>query len=90
MNTIYQEPRVTKLLKITEAVYRHSFYTSQQDIDRANELGLTMIRCRCRNGRLVGHYYAEMGWDGKAGVMFHRSYLEGATIEEIDAEDTDL
>ena len=55
MNTIHQEPRETKLLKITEAVYGHTFYTSQQDIDRANELGLTMIRCRCRNGRLVGH-----------------------------------
>ena len=77
---------MTKLLKITEAVYGHSFYTSQQDIDWANELGLTLIRCRCRNGRL----YAEMGWHGKAGAMFHRSYLEGATSEEIDAEDTDL
>ena len=45
MNTIYQEPRVTKLLKITEAVYGHSFYTSQQDIDWANELGLTFYQC---------------------------------------------
>ncbi len=90
MNATYQEPRVTKLLKITEQIYGHTFYTSQQDIDRANELGLTMIRCRCRNGRRVGHYYAEMGWHGKEGAMFHRSYLEGATIEEAAAEESDL
>jgi len=90
MNTSYKEPRVTKLLKITEAVYGRTFYTGQQDIDRANELALTMIRCRCRNGRLVGHYYAEMGWHGKEGAMFHRSYLERAKIEEVDAEDSSL
>jgi hypothetical protein len=46
---------------------------------------LTQIRCRCRNGRLVAHYHAEMGWSGREGCVFHRQYLEGATIEEVDA-----
>jgi hypothetical protein len=50
-----------------------------------NQLGLTQIRCRCRNGRLVAHYHADMGWSGRAGCVFHRQYLEGATIEEVDA-----
>jgi hypothetical protein len=74
----------SKLLKVTERVYGRTFYTSQGDIDRANQLGLALIRCRCRNGRLVSQYYAEMGWFGKEGAMVHRSYLEGATIVEID------
>lgn len=82
MNT-YQEPLPTKLLKITERFYGRTFYTSQADIDRANRLGL-LIRCRCRNGRLVGHYHAEMGWYNKAGAVLHPSYLEGAKIEEVD------
>jgi hypothetical protein len=75
----------SKLLKVTESVYGRTFYTSQGDIDRANQLGLVLIRCRCRNGRLVSHYYAEMGWLGKSGATVHRSYLEGATVVEIDA-----
>jgi hypothetical protein len=74
-----------KLLKITERFYGRTFFTSQQDIDRANQLNLTQIRCRCRNGRLVAHYHAEMGWSGREGGVFHRQYLEGATIEEVDA-----
>jgi hypothetical protein len=78
----------TKLLKITERFYGRTFFTSQQDIDRANQIGLPTIRCRCRNGRLVAQYYAEMGWSGKAGGVFHRQYLEGATIEEIAIDST--
>ncbi len=74
-----------KLLKITERFYGRTFFTSQQDIDRANQLNLNLIRGRCRNGRLVAHYHAEMGWSGRAGCVFHRQYLEGATIEEVDA-----
>jgi hypothetical protein len=77
------EPLPTKLLKITERFYGRTFFTSQQDIDRAGQLGLTLIRCRCRNGTLVARYHAEMGWSGKAGGVFHRQYLEGATIEEV-------
>ncbi len=78
------EPLPTKLLKITERFYGRTFFTSQQDIDRADQFGLTMIRCRCRNGTLVARHYAEMGWSGKAGGAFHRQYLEGATIEEVN------
>ena len=79
------EPLPTKLLEITERFYGRTFFTSQQDIDRADQLGLTMIRCRCRNGTLVARHHAEMGWGEKAGGVLHRQYLEGATIEEIDA-----
>lgn len=82
------EPLPTKLLKITERFYGRTFFTSQQDIDRANQLSLTMIRCRCRNGRLVAQHHAEMGWNGKAGSVFHRQYLDGATIEEIAIDST--
>jgi hypothetical protein len=74
-----------KLLKITERFYGRTFFTSQQDVDRANQLGLTQIRCRCRNGRLVAHYHGEMGWSGREGCVFHRQYLEGATIKEVNA-----
>jgi hypothetical protein len=74
-----------KLLKITERFDGGTFFTSQQDIDRANQLNLTQIRCRCRNGRLVAHYHAEMGWSGREGCVFHRQYLEGATIKEVNA-----
>ena len=74
-----------KLLKITERFYGRTFFTIQQDVDRANQLGLTQIRCRCRNGRLVAHYHGEMGWSGREGCVFHRQYLQGATIEEVDA-----
>ena len=74
-----------KLLKITERFYGRTFFTSQQDVDRANQLNLTQILCRCQNGRLVAHYHADMGWSGGAGCVFHRQYLEGATIEEVDA-----
>jgi hypothetical protein len=77
------EPLPTKLLKITERFYGRTFFTSRQDIDRANQLGLTMIRCRCRNGKLVVKHHSEMGWSSKVGGVFHRQYLEGATIEEI-------
>jgi hypothetical protein len=83
MNTAAQT-LPSKLLKVTERIYGRTFYTSQGDIDRANQLGLALIRCRCRNGKLVSHYYAEMGWFGKAGAMVHRSYLEGATVSEVD------
>ena len=79
------EPLPAKLLKITEHFYGRTFFTSQQDVDRANQLGLTQIRCRCRNGRLVAHYHAEMGWSGREGCVFHCQYLEGATVEEVDA-----
>ncbi len=82
------EPLPAKLLKITERFYGRTFFTSQQDIDRANQLSLTMIRCRCRNGRLVAQHHAEMGWNRKAGSVFHRQYLEGATIEEIAIDST--
>lgn len=86
MPTSYQEPRPAKLLKITERFYGRVIYTSQQDIDHANRLGRTMIRCRCLNGKLVGHYHEEMGWQGKVGAVFHRQYLDGATIEEVEAQ----
>jgi hypothetical protein len=79
------EPLPTKLLKITERFYGRTFFTSQQDIDRANQLGLTMIRCRCRNGKLVAQHHADMGWCGRAGGVIHRQYLEGATIKEVAA-----
>jgi hypothetical protein len=79
------EQSPAKLLKITERFYGRTFFTSQQDVDRANQLGLTQIRCRCRNGRLVAHYHAEMGWSGREGCVFHRQYLEGATIKEVNA-----
>jgi hypothetical protein len=26
-----------------------------------------------------------MGWSGREGCLFHRRYLEGATVEEVDA-----
>lgn len=84
--TSYQEPKPTKLLKITERFYGRVIYTSQQDIDRANQLGRTLIRCRCRNGRLVSHYHEEMGWQGKVGAVVHRRYLDGATIEEVEVQ----
>lgn len=84
--TSYHEPRPAKLLKITERFYGRVIYTSQQDIDRANQRGSTMIRCRCLNGRLVSHYHEEMGWTGKVGAVFHRAYLDGATIEEVAAQ----
>jgi hypothetical protein len=82
---IPNETLPTKLLKITERFYGTVFYTSHQDIERANRLNLPMVRCRCRNGRLVSHYYAEMGWSQKTGAVVHRSYLDGAAIEEVDA-----
>ena len=81
----YQEPRPTKLLKITERFYGRVIYTSQADIDRANQLGRTLIRCRCLNGRLVSHHHEEMGWNNKIGTAFHREYLDGATVEEVEA-----
>lgn len=82
----HQEPRPTKLLKITERFYGRVIYTSQTDIDRANQGGSAMIRCRCLNGRLVSHYHEEMGWQGKVGAVFHRQYLDGATIEEVEVK----
>ena len=81
----YQEPRPAKLLKITERFYGRVIYTSQQDIDRANQRGSVMIRKRCLNGRLASHYYEEMGWHDQVAV-FHRSYLDGATIEEVEVK----
>lgn len=82
----HEEPQPTKLLKITERFYGRVIYTSQQDIDRANQLGRTMIRCRCLNGKLISHHHEEMGWQGKPGAVFHREYLDGATIEEIEVQ----
>ena len=82
----YQEPKPAKLLKITERFYGRVIYTSQQDIDRANLRGSKMIRCRCLNGKLVSHYHEAMGWQGKMGAVFHREYLDGATIEEVEAQ----
>jgi hypothetical protein len=29
-----------------------------------------------------------MGWSGRSGCVFHRQYLEGAKIEEVDALST--
>jgi hypothetical protein len=84
--TSYQEPRPTKLLKITERFYGKVIYTSQADIDRTNKRGTTMIRCRCLNGKLVSHYHEEMGWHNKADTVFHREYLDGATIEEVEVQ----
>jgi hypothetical protein len=86
MPTSYQEPRPAKLLKITERFYGRVIYTSQQDIDRANQRGSTMIRCRCLNGKLVSHYHEEMGWQGKVGAVFHRAYLDSAAIEEVEVQ----
>jgi hypothetical protein len=80
----YHEPRPTRLLKITERFYGRVIYTSQMDIDRANRRGSMMIRCRCLNGKLVSHYNEEMGWHNKADAVFHREYLDGATIEEVE------
>jgi hypothetical protein len=82
----YQEPKPTKLLKITERFYGRVIYTSQADIDRANQLGRPLIRCRCLNGRLVSHHHEEMGWHDKVGTVFHREYLDGATIEEVEVK----
>jgi hypothetical protein len=84
--TSYQEPKPAKLLKITERFYGRVIYTSQQDIDRANQRGSVMIRCRCLNGKLVSHYHEEMGWQGKVGAVFHRQYLDGASIEEVEVQ----
>ena len=83
MNT-YQEQLPTKLLKIAERFYGRTFYTSQADIERADKLGFSMICCRCRNGWLVSHHHADVGWHGRPVPVFHRSYLDGATIEEVD------
>jgi hypothetical protein len=82
----YQEPRPTRLLKITERFYGRVIYTSQADIDRANQRSSAMIRCRCLNGKLVSHYHEEMGWHDKVGKVFHREYLDGATIEEVGVQ----
>lgn len=83
MNT-YQELLPTKLLKITDRFYGRVHYTSQPDIDRAKKFGL-LIRCRCRNGRLISHHNEEMGWHNKPDATLHPCYLEGAMIEEVDA-----
>jgi hypothetical protein len=82
----YQEPIPAKLLKITERFYGKVIYTSQADIDHANWFGRTLIRCRCLNGRLVSHHHEEMGWHNKVGTVFHRQYLDGATIEEVEVK----
>jgi hypothetical protein len=73
----------TKLLKVTERFYGRTFYTGQEDMDRSNQRGVSNILCCCRSGKLVARYHVEMGWSGRSGVVFHRQYLEGATIEEI-------
>ena len=80
----YHEPRPTRLLKITERFYGRVIYTSQMDIDHADKFGRLMIRCRCLNGRLVNHYHEEVGWHNKVGTVFHREYLDGAIIEEME------
>jgi hypothetical protein len=82
----YQEPRPTRLIKITERFYGRVIYTSQADIDRANQRSSAMIRCRCLNGKLVSHHHEEMGWHDKVGKAFHREYLDGATIEEVGVQ----
>jgi hypothetical protein len=82
----YQEPIPAKLLKIIERFYGRVIYTSQADIDHANRFGRTLIRCRCLNGRLVSHHHEEMGWHNKVGTVFHREYLDGATIEEVEVK----
>jgi hypothetical protein len=32
------------------------------------------------------HFHEEMGWQGKVGAVFHREYLDGATIEEVEVQ----